>query len=204
MRFEDLTGKRFNKLVVIKRIKRNSRQTYWECKCDCGNLTFTTSAHLKAGHTKSCGCLQKQTVKNVMMTHGLTYTKLFKVWRGIKDRTLNRNDKHYKNYGGRGIKICDEWKEFKQFYEWANNNGYIEGLTIDRIDNNGNYEPSNCRWVNMKIQQNNRSNNYYISYNGETHTLQQWSEILGIKYSTLYMRLTKYHWSIERCFAFAS
>ena len=136
-----------------------------------------------------------------LVKHNLSKTKLFKVWCGMKDRTLNKNDKHYKNYGNRGIKICNEWLEdFKCFYDWALNNGYKEGLTIDRINVNGDYEPNNCRWITWKEQENNRTNNHYITYNGETHTMKQWSEILGIKYTTLSMRLNTRHWSIERSF----
>lgn len=202
MKLENLKGKKFNKLQVIERvIKENNKQTYWKCICECGNTTIVTSAHLKNGHTKSCGCLQKEVVKNMMTTHNLTHTKLFKVWRGMKDRTLNKNDKHYKNYGNRGIKICNEWLEdFKCFYDWALNNGYKEGLTIDRINVNGNYEPNNCRWITWKEQQNNRTNNHYITYKGETHTMKQWSELLGIKYTTLSMRLNKYNWSVGKAF----
>ena len=136
-----------------------------------------------------------------LVKHNLSKTKLFKVWCGMKDRTLNKNDKHYKNYGNRGIKICNEWLEdFKCFYDWALNNGYKEGLTIDRINVNGNYEPNNCRWITWKEQQNNRTNNHYITYKGETHTMKQWSELLGIKYTTLSMRLNKYNWSVEKAF----
>ena len=206
MKLENLKGKKFNKLQVIERvIKENNKQTYWKCICECGDTTIVTSAHLKNGHTKSCGCLQKEVVKNMMTTHNLTHTKLFKVWRGIIDRTLYPSNKKYKNYGGRGITICCEWlNDFKVFYDWAINNGYKEGLTIDRIDVNGNYEPNNCRWVNWKTQQNNRRNNHYITYNNETHTMKEWSELLGINYATLSMRINKYKWSIERSFGFVS
>lgn len=206
MKLENLKGKKFNKLQVIERvIKENNKQTYWKCICECGNTTIVTSAHLKNGHTKSCGCLQKEVVKDMMTTHNLTHTKLFKVWRGIIDRTLYPSNKKYKNYGGRGITICCEWlKDFKAFYDWATNNGYKEGLTIDRIDVNGNYEPNNCRWVNWKTQQNNRRNNHYITYNNETHTMKEWSELLGINYTTLSMRINKYKWPIERSFGFVS
>lgn len=202
MKFEDLTGKKFNKLTVLERVcKENTKQTYWICRCECGKETITTSAHLKNGHTKSCGCIQKEVVKKYFTTHNMTNTKLYKVWRAIIDRTEYSSNKRYKNYGDRGIKMCKEWrKDFKNFYNWAINNGYKEGLTIDRINVNGDYEPNNCRWVTWEEQENNRTNNHYITYKVETHTMKQWSEILGIKYSTLSNRLNSYNWDIERCF----
>ena len=119
----------------------------------------------------------------------------------MKTRTTNKNCPEYKNYGGRGIKICDEWlSDFRKFYYWSINNGYKDELTIDRIDVNGNYEPSNCRWTTQKVQQNNRTNNHNITYNGETHTMKQWAERLGIKYKTLERRINAYHLTIEKAF----
>ena len=200
MEFKDLAGKKFNMLTVIERVKKeNSKQTFWLCECECGNKTITTSGHLKNGHTKSCGCLHKKVMQDMMTTHNLTNTKLFKIWRAIIDRTEYISNKKYKDYGGRGIKMCQEWRnDFKVFYEWAINNGYKEGLTIDRINVNGNYEPNNCRWATWKEQQNNRRNNHYITYKGETHTISQWSEILNVKQGTLLARVNKY--GIEKAF----
>lgn len=202
MRFENLEGKKFNYLTVIERVKKeNSKQTYWKCKCECGNITITTSPHLKDGHTRSCGCLQKQKMKEIMTTHNLSNTRIFKIWCGIKDRTMRTTHKSHKNYGAKGIKMCDEWmNSFEAFYNWAINNGYQEYLTIDRINNNDDYKPNNCRWITMKAQQNNRTNNHNITYKGITHTMKEWSEILGINYTTLSMRLNKYNWSVERSF----
>lgn len=124
MKFENLVSKKFNKLEVIKRVyKENSKQTHWLCRCECGNTTITTSAHLKDNHTKSCGCIQKAKVKKLLSTHCLTNTKLYKVYRGIIDRTRYTSNSKYKNYGGRGIKICDEWlNNFENFYKWSINN----------------------------------------------------------------------------------
>lgn len=131
--------------------------------------------------------------------HGMKKTRIYKSWERIKRRC--NNPKTYKNYGGRGIKVCDEWsKDFMAFYEWAMANGYRDDLTIDRIDVNGNYEPNNCRWVTMKEQENNRRNNHHITYNGETHTIAEWGDILNIPYKVLLQRITTYKWSIEKAF----
>lgn len=200
MRFEDLTGNRYGKLTVVKRVyKDGERKTHWLCKCDCGNETVVSSDNLKNGHTKSCGCLRVETSKVSLTTHGLSKTRLYKIYKGMKARTTNSSCNEYKNYGGRDIKICDEWlNDFTAFYCWAMGNGYKDGLTIDRIDVNGNYEPSNCRWATMKEQQNNRTNNHNITHNGETLTMKQWAEKLGINYKTLERRINAYHLPIEK------
>ena len=120
---------------------------------------------------------------------------------GVKQRTTNASHPKYKDYGARGIKMCSEWlNSFAAFYEWAIANGYEIGLTLDRIDNNGNYEPSNCRWATHDVQNNNSRHNVYITYNGETHTLKQWANILNIKYDTLKFRIRRAKWSIEKAF----
>lgn len=202
MKLEDLSGKRFGKLVVKERATNKSKQTRWLCLCDCGCETIVHAAHLKSGHTQSCGCIHSQSVRELMSTHGKSKTKLYKVWRGIIERTTCPTHHAYKNYGGRGITLCKEWHDFQPFYEWSMSHGYVEGLSIDRIDCNGNYEPNNCRWATVKEQQNNRRDNRFITYNGETHTMKEWSEIRGIKYVTLSMRINKYGWSIERSLGF--
>lgn len=204
MRFEDLSGHRFGRLLVAERVEnKTSKQTYWKCICDCGKTTIVIAGHLKDGHTQSCGCIHREKIKDIMSTHGKSSTKLYKVWRGIIDRTMYESNKSYANYGGRGIKLCDEWKDFDVFYEWSIKNGYKDGLTLDRINVDGNYEPLNCRWATWKTQQNNRRNNRLITYNNETHTMKEWAEIRGIKYSTLSMRINNHKWSIERSLEFA-
>lgn len=130
--------------------------------------------------------------------HGLKHTRLYSIWNGIKIRCLNPNFIRYKDYGGRGITICDEWKnDFQAFYDWAMSNGYADNLTIDRIDNNGNYEPSNCRWVAMDVQANNSRHCRNIEFNGEVHSLSEWARITGIPRYTLNNRINQYGWSIE-------
>lgn len=131
-------------------------------------------------------------------THGMTGTRIHNEWRAMKRRCYTKSHIEYKRYGGRGISVCDEWRDnFMSFYDWAMTNGYRDDLTLDRIDVNGNYEPSNCRWVTQKEQQNNRRNNHYIEYNGEKLTAKQFSEKYNLNYSTLITRLHR-NWSIER------
>ena len=137
---------------------------------------------------------------NVNFKHGLRKHRLFSVWNGMKQRCFNSNWYAYKDYGGRGISVTDEWKDdFLCFYHWAMNNGYRQGLTLDRIDNSKGYSPDNCRWVTIKEQSNNRRSNRNITYKGQTKTLTQWSEELGMSFFTLRDRLNN-GWSIEKAF----
>ena len=202
-KLEDLTGQRFSYLTVIKKAGKNkSDKILWLCKCDCGKLKIIQGASLKNGRIKSCGCLRK---KGARRTHGFKYTRLYCIWQGIKKRCLNKNTSNYYIYGGRGIKICDEWKnDFKAFHDWAFANGYDENAkrgdcTIERIDVNGNYEPSNCRWATMKEQCRNTRSNKLITYNNETRCLMDWSYIFNINYKTLLYRF-KRGWTIEKAF----
>ena len=201
MRPPDLIGRKFGRLTVIERVANNNHgNARWLCKCDCGNETIVITSDLNSGHTRSCGCLHLETVKANGKTHGLSNTHLFRIWCDMRKRCTNPNQKHYHRYGGRGITVCEEWQSFELFYKWAMANGYQDNLTIDRIDNNGNYEPNNCRWSTQKEQQNNRSTNKLITFDGETLNLTQWSEKTGISYRKLVDRLGKLNWSVERAF----
>ena len=127
--------------------------------------------------------------------HGLRHTRLFSIWTNMLTRCSNKHCRHYARYGGRGIAVCDEWKnDFQAFYDWSMTNGYADDLTLDRIDNNGNYEPSNCRWATAKQQANNTSRCKYITVDGETRTMKEWCDITGVNYSTARDRINRGHW----------
>lgn len=199
--YKDITNKQFGKLTAIKYEYTKNKKPYWLCRCECGKNKIIAYSSLKSGATKSCGCLKHETsinhYSNLNKTHGMKNTKIYQKWLGMKARCYNSKTKGYKNYGDRGITVCDEWKnDFLNFYNWAINNGYKDGLTLERIDVNGNYEPINCKWITNLEQQNNKRNNKFIEYKNEKHTIAEWSRITGINKNTLLTRLNS-HWDIE-------
>ncbi len=191
---DQLIGLRFGRLVVLDDSgKRTSNgAVIWDCKCDCGNVTNAKGYDLKSGHKSSCGCLRGGLTKE--------WRRLYRIYKHMKERCVNENDAHYKNYGGRGIGICDEWADkhgFLYFKDWALANGYRDDLTLDRIDCNGDYCPENCRFVDMKTQQNNRTNNFRITIDGETKTLAQWCEQYNAPYKRTLQRIRRDGWSAK-------
>lgn len=191
----DLTGKRFGNLVVLEKAEKQGTSQLWLCKCDCGNLTKIRANGLVRLGRDSCGCRTSEKISKARFLHGETNSRLYDIWRGMKKRCLLPKAQGYKNYGGRGIHICDEWKDdYLAFKNWALNNGYKDGLTIDRIDNNGNYEPLNCRFTDYKQQANNRRSNRLLSVNGETKTIQEWADIMGVQRNLIVNR-KKMGWS---------
>lgn len=189
MKLIDLTGQRFGMLTVLNRADNKGKRTMWNCLCDCGNKAVVGGSNLKNGNTRSCGCLHKKMLISNSKTHGLSCHPPYRVYSHMKGRCCNKNDENYKRYGGRGITICDEWlSSFSAFYEWSMKNGYKSGATLDRIDNNSGYSPSNCRWTTMQVQSNNRRSNHYITYNEKTMSASDWSRETGINVGTIIAR----------------
>lgn len=184
-----MIGKKFGKLTVLAKCE-DSKYKY-KCRCDCGTIKCISKYKLLNGSTKSCGCSRG-------VRHGKHDSRLYTIYYKMKTRCYNQHYNGYKNYGARGITICDEWlSDFMTFYDWAINNGYRDYLTIDRIDNDGNYEPSNCRWVTMHEQNRNKRDTKMCTINGETHCLTDWCKILNLDRNTVSARINKLGWPIE-------
>lgn len=194
-------GDRFGILTVVE----NVCSSLWICRCDCGRDVVFQANRLRTGNNKSCGCLRSKNMASInrkrsgsKQNTNLKSDRIYRIWKGMKARCYSNGHISYKNYGGRGIKICDEWNEnYECFKEWALSNGYRADLTIDRIDTNGFYEPENCRWVTPKDQANHKRNNVVIEYNGESGTVSYWAEKTGLTYSAISCRL-KRGWDPER------
>lgn len=194
-----MIGKQFGRLTVIEEIGRTKHRTIlWKCRCECGGEATVTTHNLRCGNTQSCGCLHREKTKMINYKTGQYKSRLYQTWINMKTRCHTPTAWEYKNYGARGIIICEEWRhDFKVFYDWAMNHGYTDELTIDRIDNNGNYCPENCRWVDRVTQNRNQRNSRWITHNGETKHLFDWADEFGINRNTLAHRL-KRGWSIEK------
>lgn len=197
MNIEELINKKYGRLVIISYDTKKGNKHYVNCKCDCGNTKSIRFSRLKSGETKSCGCIRLENLEklrhlNNLNRHGKSKDKLYSVYSSIKYRCYNVNANNYKHYGGKGVKVCDEWlNDFMKFYNWSHNNGYREGLSIDRIDVNGDYEPSNCRWADSTTQSNNKCNTIYLTYNNKTQSLSAWAKELSIPYGTAYSRFSR-------------
>lgn len=188
----DLTGRRFGRLTVIGIDDRGTRKSYFWCQCDCGNMKSVRSDSLIAGAIRSCGCMKKEQDRinlEANHSHKMSGTRPYEIWQGMKKRCYNEHDARFGRYGGRGIIVCDEWRnDFNVFYEWALKNGYSDNLTIDRIDNDKGYSPENCRWVDQKQQARNRSSNIRIKIGNATKTLTEWCEIFELDMKTILAR----------------
>lgn len=194
-KIKDLTGKKFGELEVVSITdERKHGKVVWLCKCSCGNLTKVISNNLQNGSTVSCGCYSKKVLEQSRMKHGMHDSRIYNIYICMKERCYNPKSKSYSEYGGRGIKICDEWlgeNGFLNFYDWAMQNGYDDNLTIDRKNVDGDYCRENCRWATHKMQNNNTRRNRIIKYQGQSHSVSEWSQITGINRNTLTARLNK-------------
>lgn len=196
-----LEGQRFGRLTVlslhhtkeyIRKSGKKQTANFYLCKCDCGKTKIINKWALLSGHTLSCGCFQKEIASKCNSKHRKTKTRIYNIWGDIKKRCFNKKCNSYKNYCGRGITMCDEWKnDFMSFYNWAIANGYKDNLTIDRINNNGNYEPSNCRWVDRKEQARNRRTSVFVKYKNTVICLKELAERLGVNYKTLWSKIKR-------------
>jgi len=188
----DLTGKKYGKLTVIQlAVDDIGKKKKWLCMCECGNRVIVAGSNLRSGHSTQCKGCQLKAINLKKIKHNKAKSKLYGVWGGMKNRCENPNSKSYKDYGAKGIKVCDEWHEAKQFITWALKNGYAEGLEIDRRDVNGDYSPSNCRWVSRLQNANNKGNNRIFCINGRNMTMAEIARENGIKYKLLHKHLNK-------------
>ncbi|MBU3186517.1 hypothetical protein [Clostridium estertheticum] len=200
--FIDLSGKKFGRLTVKSRSNFNKRRIKYNCICDCGNEIEVIGDNLKRGKTTSCGCYQKELAKDQInenrpfgVIHGMTETRIYKIFTGMKYRCYSEGATSYKWYGRKGIEVCNEWLDkdtgFISFYKWSMLHGYKDNLTIDRINGKGNYEPGNCRWATMKVQANNSSSNHKVTINNITKNLGEWAEEINIDSVSLIKRINK-------------
>ncbi len=206
---KDISGQQINGWYVLREYGRNkSGGATFLCRCDCGNVRVVDGRSIRNGASKNCGCKRNtdsvERMRSIATKHGGKKERLYGVWRGMIDRCNNPKSPFYYRYGGRGISVCDKWQySYKSFREWAYASGYNEKAqkwecTIDRVNNNAGYSPDNCIWRTLKQQCNNRSSNHFVEYNGESHTLTEWSELTGIKKDTLRRRIFVYNWTVER------
>ena len=196
----DLSRQKFGRWTVQGFVGRQGHDSYWDCLCDCGNTSRVRGNDLKIGHSQSCGCYNRERVAKRRTTHGHTKNGLvsreYRRWRNMMTRCYNTKVKSYKDYGARGIKVCERWHTFENFFEDVG--VFPDGLTLDRVDNSGDYTPDNWRFATQEEQKNNKRSNAWYEYKGENRTVAQWSRLLGIKQGTLLSRLKKPGWSIER------
>ena len=188
----NLKWKIFGRLTVIENDRMEKGVRWALCLCECGKEIDARVSGLRSGNTRSCGCLYKDTRKTANVSHGMQHTRLYSTWSNMKTRCYNPKVAGFKNYGGRGITICDDWKDdFVSFYNWAMRTGYNDNLTIERVDVDGNYEPENCMWIGADEQSKNRRGNVYIELNGKTDTLKGWCDKLSLPYKIVHQRMIR-------------
>lgn len=187
---ENFIGRRYGKLVVMEVIETQFG-VFAKCNCDCGGVTAVLLDLLITGKYKSCGCKKSNSFVSCNIVQGMSHTRIYRCWASMIYRCENPKNKNYHQYGGKGIKICDEWHDFLSFMVWADKNGYKDNLTIDRIDHFGNYEPNNCRWITITDQQQNKSTTHYLTYNGETHSIGDWARKTGIDAKLILSRIVR-------------
>ena len=195
----NIIGNKFEKLTVkeFSHTDKNKKRCF-VCECSCGKQIIVPLNSLRTGNTRSCGCLKNEMWIEKRTKHGFCGTRIYQTWANMIQRTTNDNNTEFKNYGGRGITVCQEWKDsFDVFYNWAVNNGYRDDLTIDRIDNNKGYYHENCRWITQKEQARNKRSNHIISFNGKKMCIAEWSDLIGVSCGTLHNRIRR-GWSIEK------
>lgn len=197
-------GQKFGRLTAIERIGTSqNHKALWRCRCDCGNEVVVIAGDIKSGRTQSCGCYHKDRNIQTSTIHGKSKLRVYQIWIDMINRCYNPKIKNYKNYGARGITVCAEWKSSLEcFLKWAFSHGYSEDLTIDRIDVNGNYEPSNCRWATTIEQGRNKRNNRRITHNGRTQTATDWAEELNIPRSRIFNRIDNLGWPPEKAIVY--
>lgn len=198
-------GKKYGRLTVIgfREVKTSSgHYVGWDCKCDCGNTIYgKRPSAIKSGELRSCGCLKKEQEKyNIVgkqTKHGMTDTRLYSIWCSMKRRCYNTHDAAYPHYGGKGVKVCNEWLDFEVFYDWAIRNGYADNLTIERIDIDKDYCPENCTWITLAMQTHNKGDTRKVNLNGEVMPLKTACETLGLPYKAVHLRITRYGMTFE-------
>lgn len=201
-RAKDMIGKKFNMLTVVKRLTNQGKYARYFCLCDCGKTRIVLGQNLRSGRVKDCGCisqkLKKLHLSQKLKTHGFSKTRLYSIWLGIRDRCSRVKNQDYYLYGGRGIKVCDEWNsDFLTFRNWALNNGYNDNLSIDRIDPDGNYEPNNCRWITLTEQTYNKRNTRKVYYKENWKTAAEWGKIFNKPSYVVYNFAKRHEWKID-------
>lgn len=201
-RHNEYLNRRYSRLTIIEFLGAdNINRIYCKCSCTCGSIIPVNFFHLKNGNTKSCGCYKIDIVvsRNLINAHPHRKTRIFRIWKRMHQRCYEINCDDYKDYGAKGVKICDDWHEYYTFYSWAISHGYSDSLSIDRLDVTGNYSPSNCRWATSLEQARNKRNNHNITFRGHTKTLSEWCLIFRMESSKVRYRLSK-NWPLEKVF----